>query len=319
MILRFVGPRSLDFVPSETFLARGRLRVQTELIGISSGTELLLWRGEYPQNYSNPNELEGLRQLLNYPIAYGYMAVGRLEDGTRVFAYAPHGDELWVDASSLVPIGNLPAEDAVFLANMETALHLYQSARPFPGQRLAVWGLGVVGLLLGWLLTRFNPGTSWAVEPLPSRRFRAEELGLRSLTPENASEIIHEQTEGQGLEVAFELSGRPDALDSIFPVMAEEGRIVLGSWYGRRRHAIDLGSDFHRKRLSFHASQVSVPLKELGPTWNVRRRRLLALDLLQQLRPRRWITHRFALKEAAAAYELLENHPEQCFQVVLMP
>lgn len=319
MVMRFIGPRQIDFVPCPEDTAPNKLRVRSDLIGLSSGTELLFWKGEFPENFSNPHELETLRQPLAYPLAYGYSTVGRLDNGERVFAFVPHGDEVWVDPSALVPIGDLPAEDAVFLANMETAIHLYQTAHPYLGQRFGVWGLGVVGLLLSWIIERYNPGPLWGVDPLPARRDLAGKLNIEALPPEEARRVIRERTDGQGLEVAFELSGNPETLDDIFGAMAEEGRIILGSWYGKRKSSLGLGFDFHQKRLSLVSSQVSVPHRELGPFWNSTRRRRLALELVRELRPHSWITHRFPLRQAHAAYELLENHSDRCVQVVLVP
>lgn len=319
MILRFVGARRLDFVPTPEEAPSGRLPLVSELIGISAGTELLLWRGEVPEGYHNPNELTDLRCSLAYPIAFGYMNVGRLADGERVFAYAPHADRCWVDPAQTVPLGDLPADDAVFLANTETALHLLQTARPLPGQRIGVWGLGIVGLLLCGLLRRSGVGTVWGIDPLPLRRQAAAELGAHALDPTEARQALPHATSGLGLELAFELSGRPDTLNDIFPQMAEEGRVIVGSWYGRRRAPLELGHHFLRRRLSLVASQVSVPLRDLGPTWDVARRRHTALELIRELRPGRWISHRFPLVEADRAFTLLDSAPENCLQVVLMP
>lgn len=57
--------------------------------------------------------------------------------------------------------------------------------------------------------------------------------------------------------MVIEASGQPRALDGAFEAAAHEGRVVVVSWYGRKRAELTLGSDFHRKRLMLKSSQVS--------------------------------------------------------------
>jgi len=319
VILRFIAPRKIDLAPTPQEPVPHRQLFQSELIGISAGTELLIWKGEFPEKFNNPHELSDLQGTLNYPISYGYINVGRISDGQRVFAYAPHGDQLWVDPQETVLIGDTSAEEAIFLANMETALHLYQSASPYLGQRIAIWGLGVVGLLLCWLVRRFNLGEVYAFDPLPKRRELARELGIEVFDPRLIVEPTSPIIPPHPIELAFELSGEPQTLNQLSVTMAEEGKIVVGSWYGNRQANLELGSHFHQKRLSLQFSQVSVTLRNLGPNWDKYRRRELALKLIRELRPSKWITHRFPLRDASLAYQLLETNPQDCLQVVLVP
>lgn len=315
MILVFEGSRRISF--RETSPRPGWVSFQSELIGISAGTELLIWRGDLPVNYHNPEDLAELDQPLAYPLAYGYMNVGRLEDGSRVFAYAPHGDRLWVRPEDTVPIGELAAEDAVFLASLETALHLHQAGRPTLGQRVAIWGLGIIGLGLAFLLGRWHRGPVVAFDPLSFRRERARELGVEAYPPEELSTALLRHTGGEGFELAFEVSGSLRALREAGQSLAPEGLVVVGSWYGGGPNPLEWW--FHARRLRVNFAQVSVPLRELGPRWTTTRRRALALELLGELRPSRWITHRFRLHEADRAFELLEREPQSCLGVVLEP
>jgi len=319
LILWFDGPRSLAFHERAQNQPSGSLDFISELIGISPGSELLVWKGIFPENHENPAELSNLREKMAYPIAYGYINVGRLADGRRVFCYGPHGDRLWVDPSDCVEIGDLPAEDAVFLANTETALHIIQSSVILPGHRVAVWGLGVVGLLVCAILRLTHRGPLVAFDPIVERRKRSQEIGVQAFHPEEAERVNNAVTNGEGFEICLELSGSPDVLGATMRVAAEEGKVIVGSWYGCQTTSLRLGEDFHRKRLKIHASQVSVPAREMGSNYTPARRRDLALELLRELQPSRWITHRFPLTAAADAYSLLEVNPETCLQVVLEP
>jgi threonine dehydrogenase-like Zn-dependent dehydrogenase len=106
-------------------------------------------------------------------------------------------------------------------------------------------------------------------------------------------------------------------LDWALRATGYDGRIVIGSWYGEKRAALDLGGEFHRSRIRLISSQVSTLAPELRGRWTHARRLGTALALLQRVAPDQLITHRLPFANAAEAYRLLADHPEQAIQVVL--
>ncbi len=44
-----------------------------------------------------------------------------------------------------------------------------------------------------------------------------------------------------------------------------------------------------------------------------------AVNLLQTIKPAKYITHHFSMNEASKAYELINKHPELRLQIVLEP
>jgi threonine dehydrogenase-like Zn-dependent dehydrogenase len=92
---------------------------------------------------------------------------------------------------------------------------------------------------------------------------------------------------------------------------------VIGSWYGRKQANLDLGSRFHRSRISLISSQVSTISPGLGGRWNKSRRWQMALQMLQKIRPTQLVTHRFPIHDAAQAYALLEQNPQEAIQIIL--
>ena len=93
--------------------------------------------------------------------------------------------------------------------------------------------------------------------------------------------------------------------------------MVIGSWYGLKRTDLNLGGRFHRSRVRLIGSQVSSITPELTGRWNKTRRYHATWQMLEQVRPARFITHRFPLAEAAQAYALIDRHPEEVIQVIL--
>ena len=93
-----------------------------------------------------------------WPVKYGYASVGKVVEGPAelvgqtVFCLYPHQNCYRVPASALTPLPkDLPAERAILAANMETAVNGLWDGAPAVGDRIAVVGLGVVGLLVAWL------------------------------------------------------------------------------------------------------------------------------------------------------------------------
>ena len=311
--------------------AADQVLVQAVLSGISAGTEMLAYRGQLPRDTSDRNDL--VSADLHYPVCYGYASVGRVlaigRDVDRgwqdrlVFAFQPHRSHYVASTEALLPVPDpvLP-QDAAFLPNMETAVNLVQDAEPVLGECVLVLGQGVVGLLTAGLLGQFPLQRLVTADRFELRRNASLELGADAcLDPSfedfHALALQTLPTPLPGFDLTLEVSGNPSALDDAVALTAYSGRIVIGSWYGEKRASIDLGGRFHRSRLSVTASQVSTISPKLSSRWSKSRRFEVAWDAIQHLTPRKWITHQFSLGEAAEAYRMLDQAPEQTLQVVL--
>jgi threonine dehydrogenase-like Zn-dependent dehydrogenase len=64
------------------------------------------------------------------------------------------------------------------------------------------------------------------------------------------------------------------------------------------------------------ASQVSTIAPALGGRWDKARRLRVAWEALKRIQPQKWITHRFPITEAAQAYQLLDENPQETIQVL---
>ncbi len=119
-----------------------------------------------------------------------------------------------------------------------------------------------------------------------------------------------------GADLVFELSGNPHSLDKAIEVTGFGGRVVIGSWYGKKEVKLNLGGRFHRSRIRLISSQVSTIARQLAGRWNKDRRLQVALRMIERVKPASLVTHRFSIDRAAEAYQLLDRNPEETLQVI---
>jgi 2-desacetyl-2-hydroxyethyl bacteriochlorophyllide A dehydrogenase len=325
--LSFIAPRRVT-VREEPLgsPAASQALVETLVSAISPGTEMLVYRGEVPDGMLLDSTLPALARDFSFPLKYGYAAVGRVVElgegvdaawlGRLVMSFHPHESHFLASPDELIPVpAGLSPEAAAFLPNMETAVSLLMDGRPVVGERVAVFGQGVVGLLTTALLARLPLSDLTTVDRHPRRREASLELGAQAaLDPASPGAL---EALRASADLTYELSGSPPALDQAIAVTGFAGRIVIGSWYGDKRVPLHLGGDFHRSRIQLLSSQVSTLAPRWTGRWSKARRLEVAWRLLAAVEPTRLITHRFPLAEAAAAYDLLDRRPEEAIQVLL--
>jgi len=298
----------------------GSTLVTSQPIGISHGTESLFYRGPFPTGHfeeANAKIGESTMPGEGYPIKYGYMNVGTTQEGERVFAFAPHQDRFDAPREELLPIPDSVAfADAVLYPSVETALQITHDAGPRYGELVAICGLGVIGLTLVYLMREMGMQVV-GIDPVPTRRERAKEFGATTIDP-RAKAAPH-ATEGHQIDIGINVSSSSQALQFLIDNAAMEGTIVEASWYGEKRTELALGAAFHRRRLSIRASQVAHINPRMRPRWNRARRTELVWQIIERLRPSRFITHRIPLDSAPPAYELIASGHEDLLQAVLIP
>jgi len=260
-------------------LGPGDLQVRALHSGISRGTEMLVFRGEVP-----PSEFQRMRAPFQEgdfpaPVKYGYASVGRVEQGPpgwrgrAVFCLHPHQTRYIVPAASVhaLPDG-LPPARAVLAAHMETALNALWDAAPRLGDRIAVVGAGVIGLLLAWLASRMPGCEVELIDTHAARGDAAGRLGIGFATPATAR---------PDADLVLHASGSAAGLVTALGLAAFEATVVELSWYGRREVALPLGEAFHSRRLTLRASQVGQVAVAQRARWSHGRRLAMALALLR--------------------------------------
>jgi 2-desacetyl-2-hydroxyethyl bacteriochlorophyllide A dehydrogenase len=322
--LYFTAPKQIEIREMELpSLRKDEVLVETICSAISAGTEMLVYRGQFPHL---ADSRDAVSNDLSYPLRYGYACVGKvIEIGEMVnrewlnklvFAFQPHSSHFIAKPESLLSIPeSLSPETACFLPNMETAVNLVQDGAPILGERVLVLGQGIIGLLTASLLNEFPLENLVTADRFELRRKALEIAGQKSKTKSLAPDELRASII-DAFDLTFELSGSPSALNDAIELTAFSGRIVLGSWYGQKRAEINLGGTFHHSRIKLISSQVSTISPELSGRWDKSRRFDVTWKALERIRPEKWITHRFPIEDAEKVYRLLDENPQEAIQII---
>ena len=351
--LFFVAPKQIEIRTQDLRpLKDDEVLVETLCSSISAGTEMLVYRGQFPHLADAHDKFSS---DLNYPLAYGYACVGIVRETGKdidtnwrdklVFGFQPHTTHFTTRVSDIIPApASLSAEACSFLPNMETAVNLIHDAAPILGERVLVLGQGIVGLLVTSLLKEFPLEMLVTSDRYTMRRKASLDIGVNdSFDPEKMTissnleddsdakthtthqtaytqekaPSTHTPAYAKSFDLTFELSGSPSALNTAIAMTTFSGRIVIGSWYGQKKANIDLGGSFHRSRIQLISSQVSTIAPALSGRWDKARRFGVAWEALKRIQPQKWVTHRFPIEEAAKAYQLLDENPQETIQILL--
>jgi len=310
--------------------------VESVYSAISTGTELLIYRGQFPSDIALDTSIDDLKsQAGSFPMRYGYASVGTIVQagskvdasviGKTVFAFTPHASHFTVpfDQTILLPDDITPV-DAVFLANMETAVNLVHDGNPLLGEMVVVTGLGIVGLLTTQILSQFPLAELVVIEKIKSRQKLISNLdNCKFYSPTSDNNIeLKKQIQSSSFneleaDLVFELTGNPEALNLAVDICGYNGRIVIGSWYGNKAANINLGGKFHRNRIEIISSQVSTIAPQLTGRWDKSRRLEFAFKMIREISPNKFISKIIDFEQVQQAYTLLDKSPEDYSQILL--
>jgi 2-desacetyl-2-hydroxyethyl bacteriochlorophyllide A dehydrogenase len=330
--VQFTAPKEVDIVTEPIpEPSPDEVRVRTTHSAVSPGTERLIYRGEAPSTFESDATIKALEGALDFPLTYGYAAVGHVEDcganvtdewkGRRVFSFQPHTSHFVASLDQVIPLPEtVSSRDGVMLPSVETAVNLLMDGAPTIGERVVVLGQGIIGLLTTALLSTYPLETLYTVEPHSERRERSEALGADAsfggkvedeifdhlgITQQEAPEV--EGRIYEGADLVFEVSGKPSVLNRAISLSGFGGRIVVGSCYGDKEASLQLGSRFHRSRMQIKSSQVSTIAPEYRGRWSKGRRMQVVINQLQSLAPSDLITDVYSLEEADVLYRRLDE------------
>ena len=118
---------------------------------------------------------------------------------------------------------------AIMMCSSATSLHALNKARLKPGETVAVFGVGGLGISAIQIAKALGAGEVFAVDIQPRKLELAKQLGAVPLNARLADpvEMIRDYTRGHGVDVALELIGLPLTMQQAVRSLAIQGRAAL--------------------------------------------------------------------------------------------
>jgi len=167
-----------------------------------------------------------------------------------------------------------------------------------------------------------NGGTVIAVDGIAKRLELARALGAEyaiNCQEVDAAEEIRSLTDQRGADVSIEITGSYAALHTAIRATAYNSRVVAAGFYQGEGRGLALGEEFHHNRIQLISSQISGVAPELSHRWNRLRlnQTVMNLQAQGQIDLKRLVTHILPVQDAAGAFRLLDEKPNEAVQVVL--
>jgi threonine dehydrogenase-like Zn-dependent dehydrogenase len=247
-----------------------QILVRTIVTGLSAGTELSVYTGRYGPDFYG--------WIQACPTELGYLGVGRVaavgaevssvQPGDVIYTLTRHRQEYLISEMDLfwkVPDG-LPPEIAVFAYLINLGLHSLRRGGLVPGERVAVVGLGPIGLAT-IAMARTLGAPAIAVDPEPVRRDLALRLGAAvALDPRDGGFLAEIAALGgdEGIDLAVETAGTWPAIRTSTEIVRQEGRISIIALHPGPAEFNPLGELFYRKQLSLISTSLT-PREDYPP------------------------------------------------------
>jgi glutathione-independent formaldehyde dehydrogenase len=264
--------------------------------------------------------------------AYGYVAMGPYRGGQAEYLRVPFADFNCLK----LPDGTEHESDFIMLADIfPTGYHSCELADVSPGETVAVYGGGPVGLMAAYSALIRGAARVFVVDRVPERLAKAEQIGAIAINFEQDDPVdqIKEQTGGAGTDkgvdavgyqaVAHEGEGEAPAgvLNSLIETVRPTGRLGIPGLYvpsdpgGPDEHAkqgmllVAIGKAFE-KGLSLGTGQCNV--KQYN-------RQLRDLIVAGRAQPSFVVSHELPLAQAPEAYEKFDQRADGYTKVILPP
>jgi len=273
-------------------------------------------------------------------VAYGYSpagifgyshAFGGFAGGQADYVRVPYADV----GPAKVPDA-VDDEQAVMLSDvMPTGWQAAEACDIQPGDAIAVWGAGPVGLMAVAAARHLGAELVVAIDRYPERLYRAERLGARTIdyTRQDVFEELKDLTSGRGPDACIDAVGmeghgtgpaylydrakqalrletdRPTALRQALHACRKGGIVSVPGVYGGFIDKFPMG-EIVNKGLTLKSGQTNVQ-RYLKP--------LLDVVARGEIDPALVVSHRMPLDRAPAGYRLLREKADEAVKVVLTP
>lgn len=220
-------------------------------------------------------------------------------------------DQVWL-------VGDIDPLVALCLEPAYVSIHCVRESNIRYGDRVAVIGLGALGLLAVSIAREAGAATIIAADLLPQRRALAVEYGAdHTFDPRDGDLALQarELTDGMGVDVAIELSGAYIGLNTAISCARVGGLVCSAGFYQGEAQDLFLGREWHHNRLTMivpHGCGGGHEPRDY-PYWDSHRafRTILSMMRRGRLNCRGLINRVYSLKEATQVFQHIRRQPDQ--------
>lgn len=244
----------------------------------------------------------------NHQVCQTFGAPGNLLFGAQGEYFLVNGAQT---SMATVP-DNLDDDQVLFVTDiMSTGFAAIERAEIRPGDTVAIFAQGPVGLCATAGARALGAGTIIAVEGIPERQAMARKFGADIvLDPAGAVQQIMSLTNNVGVDIAVEALGHQVTFENACAVARLGGTVSSVGVYGAFPTLTlpTSGSFIHRKLVT-----------TLCPVGTDRMNRLMALVGSGKVDLRPLITHSMKLSESPAGYDLFRKREGGVLKIALRP
>lgn len=303
-IARLVSPRSFDVVEQEVGApTAGQVRVRILACGVCA------------------SELHAVEDTLeSYPLSIGHEPIGVVEavgdgveglrEGMRVTGgFGPSfAERVLADHRHIVTVPDgLETNDAIG-EPLGCVVEGKRRTRVVAGDRVAIAGVGYMGLMMLQLVVMSGAAETVAIDPRADARDAALAFGAtEALAPEG---IVGNEADGE-FDVVIEASGTQAGLDLTTGLVRQHGILSILGYHQGPPRSVDV------QQWNWKAIDVVNAHVRRRDLLNEAIRRGLELIRLGRLQHASLVTHRFGLEGVGDAFQALATKPEGFIKAVV--
>jgi len=140
-----------------------------------------------------------------------------------------HSEYFRCDENALYSLpDNIDFQEGCLIGDtLGTALHAVNKIDP-SDKTIAIWGLGPIGSTIAQVLKNAGAKKIIGIDVVPERIQLVRQLGITDCVhADNANKIIMKNTDNEGVDISFEVTGVDSALESAFNTTRKGGTILV--------------------------------------------------------------------------------------------
>ncbi len=244
--------------------------------------------------------------------------VRRFAAGDRVFGLMDIRENNIRSQNELWHLGDIDPLLALCVEPAYVSIHCVRESNLRYGDRVAVVGLGALGLLAVSIVREAGAENIIAIDLLPKRRELAAEYGAdHTLDPgrEDLPLLVRDLTGGMGVDIAIELTGAYAGLNTAITCTRVGGTVCSAGFYQGEANSLFLGREWHHNRLTMivpHGCGWGHEPRDY-PYWDSRRAMdtIVAMMRRGRLQAPGLVNKIYSLPDAVNVYQHIRQNPNE--------